>query len=163
MRVLARVAVAGIISCTAAFGVAASAQATGKPAPALNGNAYLVHVGANPSGCVSAPGKKSGEVNVHLNAAMTSYQVNISVRGALPKTTYAVDIRCVGPIGSLTTNGSGKGTAHLKISSALPTAPATGLFVDVSVPPATAGGAYGDTFIAGPFELGDKGKPGTKK
>jgi hypothetical protein len=162
MRVLARVAVAGIISCTAAFGVAASAQATAKPAPALNGNAYLLHVGANPPCGVTVPGKKSGEVNVHLNAANTSYQVNISVRGALPKTTYAADIRCVALIGTLTTNASGHGTAHLTISSPLSVA-GTPFFVDVSVPPASGSGTYGDTFIAGPFKLGDKGKPGTKK
>ncbi len=166
MRVLARVAVAAIISCTAAFGVAASAQATAKPAPALNGNAYLVHVGQNPLCGTAFTGKKSGEVNVHLNAADTSYKVNISVRGALPKTTYAVDIRCVVQIGTLTTNASGHGTAHLTIASALPvpvTTPPTPFFVDVSVPPATAGGAFGDTFIAGPFKLGDKGKSGPKK
>jgi hypothetical protein len=72
----------------------------------------------------------------------------------MPKTTYAVDIRCVAQIGTLTTNGSGNGTAHIRVSSALPSG--SPFFVDISVPNGAGAGGYGDTFIAGPFTLGKK-------
>jgi len=160
MRALAKLAAAGMITC-AAFGLTASAQASVQASPALNQNAHLVHVGLNPATCGTLPGKKSGEVNVHSNAVLNRTQFNISVRGALPKTTYAVDIRCTLQIGTLTTNHKGNGTAKIMLKSALP-AGAT-FFVDLSVPNGGAGtGGYGDTFIAGPFKFGVKGKSGKK-
>jgi hypothetical protein len=154
MRAVGRVAVAGILGGIATLGMATGAYASVGPAPALNGNAHLVHVGLNPASCGTAPGPKSGEVTVHSNAKLNRTQVDLSVRGAMPKTTYAVDIRCVAQIGTLTTNGSGNGTAHIRVSSALPSG--SPFFVDISVPNGAGAGGYGDTFIAGPFTLGKK-------
>ena len=156
MRGFGRVAVAGIICGTAALAVATGAQAS-PPAhgKAFNGNAHLIHVGLNPATCGTVPGTKSGEVNLHSNATRNRSRVNVSVHGAMPNTTYVVDIRCVAPIGTLTTNRSGNGTAHITLSSTLPTGSA--IFIDLSVVGGGGGaGGYGDTFIAGPFTLGAK-------
>jgi hypothetical protein len=155
MRAFGRVVAAAVICGTAALGVATSAQASVRHAPALNGNAHLIHVGLNPATCATAPGTKSGQVNVHSSATLNRAQVNVSVRGALPGTTYAVDIRCVEQIGTLTTDDSGSGTAHVTLSAALPGG--SPFFIDISVPGGGSGaGGYGDTFIAGPFTLGTK-------
>lgn len=155
MRALGRLAVAGIICGSTALGLATAAQATAQPARALNGNAHLIHVGLNPAGCASSPGTKSGQVNVHSSANLSRQLVNVSVRGGVPNTTYAVDIQCTGQIGSLTTDASGRATAHISLASTLPVG--SSFFIDVSVPGGGAGaGGYGDTFIAGPFTLGAK-------
>jgi hypothetical protein len=79
-------------------------------------------------------------------------RINVSVHDALPNTTYVVDIRCVGQIGALTTNSQGTGTAHITLPRTAPPAP---FYIDIAVPPPGGGGAggYGDTFIAGPFNL----------
>jgi hypothetical protein len=131
-----------------------------------NGTAPLVHQGLNPPQCAApfngADSTASGVVNVHLNAKQRRFQVNVSVHHALPNRTYVVDDRCfvpfgVAPIGTLTTNGQGAGTAHVQLqwTSVPPT-----FYIDIAVPPGAPGGpfggagGYGDTFIAGPFTLG---------
>jgi hypothetical protein len=117
-----------------------------------NETADLAHVGLNPSSCGKILGVASGTVNVHLNSARDRYKVIVSVYNALPKTTYVVDIRCVGAIGSLDSNSQGTGAAEFDLPmSALP---ANDFFIDISVPNGGGGaGNYGDTFIAGPFKL----------
>ncbi len=108
----------------------------------------LVHVGPNPSACTGPfAGTSSGVVNVSLDKSGNS--VNVSVHGALPNTTYVVDIRCVGAIGTFSTDSKGIGTASLDLPSTLPTT----FYIDVEVPPPGGAGfgGYGDSFIAGPF------------
>ncbi len=162
MHRFGKLAAAGVICGTAALGAATAAQAS-TPAKALNANAHLVHVGPNPAGCGTAPGPTRGEVNVHTNANLSHSRINISVHGALAKTTYEVDLRCGSAIGTLTTNRAGSGTAHINLSYTL--IAGSPFFVDISVPPgasaagsALGSGGYGDTFIAGPFTLGAKNK-----
>lgn len=112
----------------------------------------LAHVGPNPSSCGKVLGVESGTVNVHLNGARDQFKVIVSVSNALPNTTYVVDIRCVTAIGNLTSNSQGTGAAEFELPiSALP---AKDFFIDISVPNEGNGaGNYGDTFIAGPFNL----------
>ena len=122
-------------------------------ANASTGNAKLVHVGLNVPECVGPfAGDDSGVVNVQYNAVQQREKVNVSVHNALPNQEYVVDIRCVGAIGTLTTNGQGTGTAQIDLSD-VAVAPGT-FYVDISVPNGGGGaGNYGDTFIAGPFTL----------
>jgi hypothetical protein len=126
-------------------------------AGAYNGTASLVHQGVNPPQCAvpfaGTDSTASGVVNVHFNVVQQRFAVNVSVHDAMPNTTYVVDVRCVGAIGMLTTNGQGTGTAH--IEHAQTTLPPT-FYIDIAVPgPGGSGaGGYGDTFIAGPFNLG---------
>jgi hypothetical protein len=115
-----------------------------------NGTQALVHVGLNPGTCGTVPGSDSGVVNAHYNAVQASLAVNVSVHDALPSTKYVVDERCVGQIGTLTTNSQGTGTAHIDLPAG--TAPGT-FYIDISVPGGGPFGGYGDTFIAGPFTL----------
>ena len=117
-----------------------------------NETAALAHVGLNPSSCGKILGVESGTVNVHLNAARDRFKVIVSVYGALPNTAYDVDIRCLGAIGSLHSNADGTGAVEFDLPmSALP---AKDFFIDISVPNGGSGaGNYGDTFIAGPFNL----------
>lgn len=110
--------------------------------------AALVHVGQNPNTCGTTPGTDSGAVMVHFSTVRRRLKVNVSVRDALPRTTYVIDIRCVGGIGSLTTNSHGSGRAQIDLSRSTP--PSSGFFIDISV---FNGATYGDTFIAGPFDL----------
>jgi hypothetical protein len=121
-------------------------------ANASNGTAKLVHVGLNPFACSGTfAGDDSGVVNAHFNAVQDRLKINVSVHGALPNTSYDVDIRCVGKIGTLTTNSQGTGTAQIDLTRT--TAPGT-FYVDISVFGGGGGaGNYGDTFIAGPFNL----------
>ena len=122
-------------------------------ANASNGTAHLVHVGLNPAACAGPfAGGDSGVVNAHFNAVQSRETVNVSVHGALPSTTYVVDVRCVGQIGTLTTNSQGTGTAQIDLSG-VGSAPGA-FYVDISVAGGGGGaGGYGDTFIAGPFTL----------
>src|SRR5262249_42862923 len=127
-------------------------------ANASTGNAKLVHVGLNVPECVGPSagpfaGDDSGVVNVQYNAVQQREKINVSVHNALPNQEYVVDIRCVGAIGTLTTNGQGTGTAQIALSD-VAAAPGT-FYVDIAVAPPGGGGAggYGDTFIAGPFTL----------
>jgi hypothetical protein len=119
---------------------------------ASNGNAPLVHVGLNVAACGGTfIGNNSGVVNAHYNAVQKRLAINVSVHDALPNTTYVVDIRCAGAVGALTTNSQGTGTTQIDLFRE--TAPST-FYVDISVPNGGAGvGGYGDTFIAGPFNL----------
>jgi hypothetical protein len=128
--------------------------------PARNGEKdtwALVHVGLNPGDCTGPSrgpfvGAHNGVVDVHFNAVQRQFKVNVSVHDALPKTTYAVNTRCVGQIGSLTTNSQGTGTAQIDVSQSAP--PAGLFYIDISVRGGGGGsGGYGDTFIAGPFSL----------
>jgi hypothetical protein len=125
----------------------------GLAASASNGTAHLVHVGLNVPQCVGPfTGDDSGVVTAHYNAVQTRETINVSVHDALPSTTYVVDIRCVGQIGTLTTNSQGTGTAQIDLSD-VAAAPGT-FYVDISVLGGGGGaGGYGDTFIAGPFTL----------
>lgn len=114
-----------------------------------NGEAHLMHVGLNPAACTGPfTGPDSGEVNVHNNVKKDTTKVNVEVEHALPNQTYVVDVRCVGQIGTLTTNSEGEGNAHINMPGNL-----TGtVYVDISVAGGGGGaGGYGDTFIAGPF------------
>ena len=154
MRHSGRITMAAVACGIAAVGFATVAEAAPGHGRPFNGNAHLIHVGLNPSTCATVPGTKSGEVTVHTNATRNRSRINLSVHGAVPNTTYAVDLRCVAQIGTLTTNGSGRGTAHINLSASLPTG--TPLFIDISVPSGAGAGGYGDTFIAGPFNLGPK-------
>lgn len=110
--------------------------------------ATLVHVGQNPNSCGTIPGTESGVANVRFDANRKRFKVNLSVYDALPKTTYVVDIRCVGAIGSLTTDSLGAARTEIDLSRSAP--PSSGFFIDISV---FNGVTYGDTFIAGPFDL----------
>lgn len=117
-----------------------------------NGHAALIHVGLNPP-CGTMPGPASGVVNVHFNPKRDRLMINVSVHNAQPNTTYVVDLRCIGEIGSLTTNSQGTGTAHIKLEN-MASPPAGDFYVDISIKGAGGGiGGYGDTFIAGPFNL----------
>ena len=128
------------------FGVAAQDE---------NGTASLVHVGLNPSTCGTVPGKASGVVNVHLNAVQDRFTVNVAVHDALPTTTYVVDIRCQGKVGALTTNAQGTGTAQIDLPASASGPASEPFYIDVEVPNGGGGaGGYGDSFIAGPFNLG---------
>jgi hypothetical protein len=113
-----------------------------------NDRAALVHVGQNPNSCGTIPGRDRGVVTVHFSGVQKRFKVDVSVHDALPNTTYVVDVRCVGAIGSLTTNSRGTGRAQIDLSQSTP--PSSGFFIDISVP---NGVTYGDTFIAGPFDL----------
>lgn len=117
----------------------------------FNDEAHLMHVGLNPAECTGPfTGPDSGEVNVHNNVNKDSTRLNVEVHHALPNQVYVIDVRCVGQIGSLTTNSQGEGNAHLSMPGTI-----TGSFyIDISVLGGGGGaGGYGDTFIAGPFEL----------
>jgi hypothetical protein len=122
-----------------------------------NDHAALVHVGLNPATCGTVPGTDSGVVNVHYNKGQGRFMTELSVHDALPNTTYVLDVRCwaFGPhaeIGTLTTNSQGTGTAQIKLDGVTPVNP---FYIDISVKDGGGGaGNYGDTFIAGPFNLG---------
>jgi len=124
------------------------------PTGAAPSNGDLLHVGANPSACTGPfSGPDSGVVNVASNVGQSTVDLNVSLQDALPNQTYVVDIRCVGQIGSVTTDSQGTGTA--RISLPISQVPAGAFYIDVSVAPPGGGGSggYGDTFIAGPFAL----------
>jgi len=116
-------------------------------------SAPLLHVGPNPSNCTGPfSGSSSGSVSVVPNATQTSANLSITVGGALPNTTYVVDVRCVAQISTLTTNGQGSGSTGMTLfASSLPAGP---FYIDLSVPNGGGGnGNYGDTFVAGPFTV----------
>ncbi len=145
LRMLVIISIGALSSL--AFASLAQAAPTGPSAE--NGTAALEHVGLNPAGCDNPGGTLSGVVNTHANVIQNRREINVSVHGALPDTTYVVDLRCHSGIGSLTTNAEGTGTAHIYLVGS--SWPAT-YFIDISVPHGGNGaGGYGDTFIAGPF------------
>ena len=142
------VTLAVLMALLVALATSYAASRHAHAAPVENGHAPLVHVGPNPSSCTGPfTGSDSGVVNVHIH--QNGNFLNVSVHDASPNTTYVVDIRCVGKIGTLDTNSEGTGTAQIDLPSSLPAS----FFIDVSVPPPGGAGAggYGDTFIAGPF------------
>uniref|UniRef100_Q02AJ7 Spore coat protein U domain-containing protein n=1 Tax=Solibacter usitatus (strain Ellin6076) TaxID=234267 RepID=Q02AJ7_SOLUE len=133
---------------------------------AENRTASLVSIGPNVSTCKadgggSYSGINKGVANVHYNAVQKRFSVNVSVHDALPNTTYVVDIRCwvFGPqnaIGAITTNKQGTGTAQIDLF--MDKAPVGDFYIDIAVPPGAGvapvgAGGYGDTYIAGPFNL----------
>jgi hypothetical protein len=134
---------------------------------AKNDNAPLVSIGVNVPACKgpndqggSFLGLNKGVVNVHYNAEQKRFQLNVAVHDALPNTTYDVDIRCwvFGPqhaVGSLTTNKQGTGTFQIDLW--LEKVPEmANFYVDIAVPAQPNGpgaGGYGDTYIAGPFNV----------
>ena len=120
-------------------------------APAVdadNDRLSLIHVGQNPSSCGTMSGSDSGSVTVRFNPDRKRLKINVSVHDALPNTSYVVDIRCVGTIGRLTTNSRGYGRTLIDVARSM--RPSDEFFIDISV---FNGIAYGDTFIAGPFDL----------
>lgn len=140
-------------ACCLAF---AAGPAAGLTARTFSTNAApLIHVGNNPATCTTVPGPRSGVVVVHLIRQRNVFDVVVVVLHAKPNTTYVVDIRCVGQIGTLTTNSRGFGHAHLRLPAGAATPPAGPFYIDLSVPPpgGAGGGGYGDTFIAGPFTI----------
>jgi hypothetical protein len=150
----------GLLVMLAAF--AAFAVQGGFAASDSNGTAPLLHIGPNVETCSSTPdaysGPASGVVNVHYNKVQGRFMVNVSVHDALPNTTYVLDIRCwkFGPqseLGTLITDSDGAGTAQFTLNGVTP----KGSFnIDISVKGGGSGiGAfsYGDTFVAGPFDL----------
>ena len=146
------------LAATAAVAVPVSLAASDS-----NGTASLVHVGLNPPECggpftnTGTTPTDSGVVNVHYNVVQDRFMVNLSVHDALPNQIYVLDVRCwtFGPqseIGTLTTNSQGTGTAQIKLNGATPLNP---FYIDISVKGGAGGvGGYGDTFIAGPVNLG---------
>ncbi|GAC1599130.1 MAG: hypothetical protein NVS3B21_25370 [Acidimicrobiales bacterium] len=144
-----RVRTIGLLAAAGALAFGVEARAFAAPAD-YNGTQHLLHVGPNPGTCTTIPAPESGVVNVHYNLVQQDQRVNISVHDALPNTTYEVDNRCHNPIGFLTTNSDGTGTAQIDLPPVL-----HGIFyIDLSVPGGgTGAGGYGDTFIAGPFTL----------
>jgi hypothetical protein len=145
-----------VLAATAAVAVPVALAASDS-----NGTASLMHVGMNPGTCSpdkggAYPGTASGVVNVHYNRVQNRFMVNLSVHDALPNTTYVLDIRCFafGPqneLGTLITDSDGTGTAQFTLNGVTPT---RNFYIDISVKHG-GGGAfdYGDTFIAGPFNL----------
>jgi hypothetical protein len=141
VALVATLALAGLT--VTAVAIASSGQ------NANNGTAALVHEGPNPNTCGQTPGPNSGVVNVHSNAVQNARSVNVSVYNALPNTTYEVDIRCVGPIGFLTTNGQGTGTAHVELAGFAWPTPV--FYIDILTGDITGAVGLGDVFTAGPF------------
>lgn len=145
----------------ASAAIAAVAVPAALAASDTNGTASLNHVGLNPGTCSPSEGgayagPASGVVNVHYNTVQNRFMVNLSVHDALPNTTYVLDVRCFafGPqneLGTLTTDAYGSGTAQFTLNGVKPV---NGFYIDISVKHG-GGGAfdYGDTFIAGPFNL----------
>ena len=142
----------------AAASIAAAQQA-------VNANAPLVSIGPNVQFCSgngpggSYIGPTKGVVNVHYNATQQRFKINVSVHDALPNTTYVVDIRCwtFGPqnaVGALITDSTGTGSAEINLA----VVPQGTFYIDIAVPPGAVIGpvgayGYGDTYIAGPFNL----------
>jgi hypothetical protein len=154
-----KICISLIVTAVLLFGLVGGALAQ----QAKNGNAPLVSIGLNVPACKadgggSFSGLNKGVANVHYNAVQKRFSVNVSVHDALPNTTYVVDVRCwvFGPqnaIGALTTNKQGTGTAQIDLF--LEKAPEEDFYIDIAVPPPgnSGAGGYGDTYIAGPFDL----------
>src|SRR5579872_7228802 len=103
--------------------------------------AKLVHVGLNPSSCTGPfTGKSEGEVRVKTSTTTGVFKTRVDVDGAMPNSTYDVDIRCVSKIGTVTTNKHGDGTTVIT----MPTTPSSPFWIDISIPGGGAGaGGYG--------------------
>jgi hypothetical protein len=107
-----------------------------------NAQSPLFHVGPNPATCdAGAGGPKSGNVTTHATPDGMG-RIDVVIRDGVPNATYQVDHRCVTPIGSLTTNSEGTGTAHINTFS--PSALGT-YFIDVF------NAATNDTYISNPI------------
>ena len=152
-----------IVATALLLGLSATAFAQN----ATNAHAPLVSIGPNVAACWGPnnqggpfTGINKGVANVHYNAQQKRFSVNVSVHDALPNTRYDVDIRCwvFGPqqaIGTLTTDKAGTGSFQIDLWQEQ--VPAMGNFyIDIAVPAQPGGpgaGGYGDTYIAGPFNL----------
>jgi len=114
----------------------------------------LLHVGTNPASCTGPfDGKFNGQVRVHFYADQKALQINVEVHKAQKKTDYAVEMRCVGYLGTLTTDKHGDGLINFSVPI---NDPPKRFYINVAIPTGGNGsGGYGDTFIAGPFDLSD--------
>jgi len=139
----------------AAASIAAAQQA-------VNANAPLMSIGPNQTTCgmpTNGPFVPKGVVTVHYNAVQQRFKINVSVHDASPNATYVVDIRCwtFGPqnaVGALITDNTGTGSAEIDLSLV----PQGTFYIDIAIPPGainsgTGAGGYGDTYVAGPFNL----------
>jgi hypothetical protein len=144
-KVIASLA-AGIVS---GMGGLASAQST---ATDVFANANVVHYGSNPTQCVApfTPNDQflSGLVNVHTDLVLGKTVVTVSASHLLrfPPTTYTVDVRCVGSIGTISPSDiSREGTAN---KTFIIPAQTSAFYIDFyRVEPS----GVLETFIAGPF------------
>lgn len=122
------------------------------PALASSGNSAqtgeLLHVGANPSTCdAGAGGPVQGFGQIQSQTQDGTVRVNLQIRNGLPNTTYFVDIRCVGRIGTYTTNPAGNG--HFMTTLPAAALPAGQYYLDTAAP-APSGGL--DTYVSTPFQ-----------
>lgn len=134
-------------ACLIMFGLLTFAQDT----PHARGP--LLHVGTNPASCTGPfDGKFNGQVRVHFYADQKTLNISVEVHKAQKNTEYAVEMRCTGFLGTLPTDKHGDGI----ISFSVPiNDPPKRFYINVAIPPPGGSGAggYGDTFIAGPFDL----------
>ena len=114
----------------------------------------LLHVGLNPASCTGPfDGKFNGQVRVHFYSDQKNLSISVEVHKAQKKTDYAVEMRCVGFLGTLTTDKHGDGMVSFSVPI---NDPPKRFYINVAVPTGGSGsGGYGDTFIAGPFDLSD--------
>ena len=135
-----------LLACVLACALLASAQDT----PHAHGP--LLHVGTNPASCTGPfDGKFNGNVRVHFYEDQKTLQISVEVHKAQKKTDYAIEIRCVGYLGTLTTDKHGDGVIAFSVPI---NDPPKRFYINVAVPTGGSGtGGYGDTFIAGPFDL----------
>ena len=113
----------------------------------------LLHVGLNPASCTGPfDGKFNGQVRVHFYADQKALQINVEVHKAQKNAQYAVEIRCAGFLGTLFTDKHGDGVIDLSVPI---NDPPKRFYIDVAVPTGSGAKGYGDTFIAGPFDLSD--------
>lgn len=122
------------------------------PALASSGNSAqtsdLLHVGANPSTCdAGAGGPVQGFGQIQSRTTDGTVRINLQIRDGLPNTTYYVDIRCVGRIGTYTTNPAGNGHFMTTLpAAALP----TGTYYLDTAANTPSGGL--DTYVSTPFQ-----------
>ena len=91
--------------------------------------------------CVSPgfAGTASGRVTVTSNGTAT--HVGVVVTRGTPRTTYTVNVRCLGTIGTLTTNAFGYGSKYITVSGA----PSVPFDIDLDIVFGTG------VLVAGPF------------
>ncbi|MBI3300715.1 MAG: hypothetical protein HYZ72_01345 [Deltaproteobacteria bacterium] len=105
-----------VVSAMMFFGTEVAAQ------QALNVKANLYHQPFGAAVDCQGNGANTGVpdggfVNAHLNLTEDSFIFNVHLQDGLPSTTYQVFVRCVGAIGTITTNSQGVGNATFSVSS----------------------------------------------
>ena len=158
MHRFGRVAVAAVMCGSAALGVGTVAQASPGKGPghqkAFNGNAHLIHVGLNPEPVGPSRAPRAARSTCTATRRVTAQGSTFRARCYAEHELRPRHPLC-GPDRDAQDHGAGNGTAHIKISAPLPTG--LTIYVDISVLGGGGGsGGYGDTFIAGPFNLGAK-------